>query len=139
MPSADQVPIKSAHSTMLWPWWVVLIAGSTGSALRAVRPPNPSHHIGCPMRSRSRRERGWFFVTFAFGHDRPGHPGDLVGERDGRDRRRSPRQQCREPRSMPGAMDFGIADDGERAGREQAAQIAIASFADIAEPILAST
>jgi hypothetical protein len=40
MPSADQVPVKSAHSTMLWPMWVVLIAGSTGSALRAVRPPN---------------------------------------------------------------------------------------------------
>jgi hypothetical protein len=43
-PSADQVPIKSAHSTMLWPKWVVLIAGSTGSALRAVRSPQPSHH-----------------------------------------------------------------------------------------------
>ena len=40
MPSADQVPIKSSHSTMLWHKWVVLIAGSTGSALRAVRPPN---------------------------------------------------------------------------------------------------
>ena len=40
MPSADQVPVKSSHSTMLWPKWVVLIAGSTGSALRAVRPPN---------------------------------------------------------------------------------------------------
>src|SRR6202521_3286118 len=40
MPSADQVPVKSSHSTMLWPMWVVLIAGSTGSALRAVRPPN---------------------------------------------------------------------------------------------------
>jgi hypothetical protein len=25
---------------------------------------------------------------------------------------------------MHGAMDFGIADDGERAGREQAAQVA---------------
>jgi hypothetical protein len=25
---------------MHWHWWVVLIAGSTGSALRAVRPPN---------------------------------------------------------------------------------------------------
>jgi hypothetical protein len=40
MPSADQVPVKSTHSMMLWPWWVVLIAGSTGSALRAVSPPN---------------------------------------------------------------------------------------------------
>src|ERR1700723_23433 len=40
MPSADQVPVKTTHLTMLWPKWVILIAGSTGSALRAVRPPN---------------------------------------------------------------------------------------------------
>src|ERR1035438_5889737 len=40
MPSADQVPINNPHSTMLGCTWVVLIAGSTGSALRAVRPPN---------------------------------------------------------------------------------------------------
>src|ERR1700745_4332062 len=40
MPSADQVPIRSTHSTMRWHKWVVLIAGSTGTALRAVRPPN---------------------------------------------------------------------------------------------------
>src|SRR3954469_24008105 len=39
MPSADQVPVKSSHSTMQWHLWVVLIAGSTGSALRAVRLP----------------------------------------------------------------------------------------------------
>src|SRR3979490_1823548 len=50
MPSADQVPVKSPHSTMHWHMWVVLIAGSTGSALRAVRPPNL--HI---MRRRRRR------------------------------------------------------------------------------------
>ena len=41
MPSADQVPIISTHLTMRWHKWVVLIAGSTGSALRAVCPPNP--------------------------------------------------------------------------------------------------
>src|SRR3979411_1184076 len=40
MPSANQVPIKLSHLTMLRHKWVVLIAGSTGSALRAVRPPN---------------------------------------------------------------------------------------------------
>jgi hypothetical protein len=40
MPSADQVPTNSSHSTMLWHKWIVLIARSTGSALRAVRPPN---------------------------------------------------------------------------------------------------
>src|SRR6476620_8536036 len=34
------VPIKFPHSTMLGGSWVVLIAGSTGSAVRAVRPPN---------------------------------------------------------------------------------------------------
>src|SRR3979490_2598259 len=40
MPSADQVPTKLSHSTMLWHEWVVLIAGSTGPALPAVRPPH---------------------------------------------------------------------------------------------------
>src|SRR3979411_2239367 len=40
MPSADQVPTNNSHSRMPWHKWVVLIAGSTGSALRAVRPPN---------------------------------------------------------------------------------------------------
>ena len=48
MPSADQVPVTTSHSTMLWPKWVVLIAGSTGTALRAVRPFQPSHRAGCP-------------------------------------------------------------------------------------------
>jgi len=46
MPSADQVPVNSSHSTMRWHKWVVLIAGSTGSALRAVRPFQPLHHAG---------------------------------------------------------------------------------------------
>jgi hypothetical protein len=35
-------------------------------------------------------------------------------------------------------MDVGVADDGERAGHEQAAQIAVTLLADIAEPVLAS-
>ena len=38
---------------------------------------------------------------------------------------------------MFGAMDLGIADDGQRARREQAAQIAIALFADTAELVFA--
>jgi hypothetical protein len=33
-------PDQTSHSTMRWHEWVVLIAGSTGSALPAVRPPN---------------------------------------------------------------------------------------------------
>jgi hypothetical protein len=48
MLSADQVPVNKPHSTMRWHEWVVLIAGSTGSALRAVRPPN-LHHAGYPV------------------------------------------------------------------------------------------
>lgn len=35
MTSADQVPVKSALK-MLWPMWVVLIAGSTGAVLFAL-------------------------------------------------------------------------------------------------------
>jgi hypothetical protein len=38
---------------------------------------------------------------------------------------------------MARAMDLGIADHGERAGRKQAAQIAIALLADTAKLVLA--
>src|SRR5271169_666519 len=118
MPSADQVPVTTTHSTMPWPMWVVLIAGSTGSALRAVRPFQPSHHAGCPARSLSRRECDWFLVALASGHHRPRHSGDLVGKRDGSDLGRTvlsgwsdrSRQQGGKPGSMLGAMDFRIAD-----------------------------
>ena len=110
---------------------------STGSALRAVRPPN--RHLTPDARVMSlSRERDRFPVAFAPGHDRPRHSGDLVGERDGCDLCRSSGQQRCEPRSMPGSMDFGIADDGQCAGREQVAQIAIASLANVAEPVLAA-
>ena len=36
-------------------------------------------------------------------------------------------------------MDFGVADDGERACNKQAAQIAVTLLAYIAEPVLTST
>src|ERR1044072_9191984 len=85
-----------------------------------------------------RRKRGGFLVALALGHHRPGHPGELVGERDGGDLGGSPRQQRRKPVPMPGAMDLGIADDSECSSREQTAQIAIPSLADIAEPFLAA-
>src|SRR5258707_11585104 len=45
----------------------------------------------------------------------------------------------REPGPMLGAVDLGIADDGECTGHEQAAQIAVPLFADAAEPVLAPT
>ena len=122
---------------MLWPMWVVLIAGSTGSALVLFALPTVTSRRISDVIS-LRRKRDGFLVAFALGHHGPSYPRDLVGKRDGGDLRRSPRQQCREPGPMLGAMDFGLADHGEGADREQAAQIAIASFADIAEAFLAS-
>src|SRR5436190_3782808 len=104
MPSADQVPVKTAHSTMRWHKWVVLIAGSTGSALRAVRPPN-LHITSDVRRGPLCRKRDGFLITLALDHHGPGHPGDLVGKRDGRHLGRPPSQQCREPGPMFGTMD----------------------------------
>jgi|SRR5580692_10738028 hypothetical protein len=138
MPSADQVPVNSTHSKMPWPMWVVLIAGSTGAALSAVRPPNRyvTPDIRCNLVS-SRRKSSGFIVTFVPCHHRPGHPGEFVGERNGCDLSGAPGQQSSEPGPMIGAMDLGIADHGERASREQAAQIAIALFADTAKLVFA--
>ena len=46
-------------------------------------PSQPSHLAGCPARSRLRRKRDGLFVMLALGHHGPGHPRDLVGQRDG--------------------------------------------------------
>ena len=100
MPSADQVPVKTSHSTMLWPMWVVLITGSTGSALRAVSPFQPLRHavagaisffIAKPLLyPASRRQcdlgqRHWLPVALSLCHQGPRHSGELVGQRDGCD------------------------------------------------------
>src|SRR5215831_4975208 len=99
-------------------------------------PSQPSHHaVG--RRDRSRREYEGFPVAITSSHHGPRHSRDLVGERDRSDLGGPPRQQSCKPGPMFGAMDLGIADDGQRACREQAAQIAIALFADAAELVLA--
>ena len=129
MPSADQVPTNNSHSRMPWHMWVVLIAGSTGSALSCARPSSqPSHHASCPARSRLSRKRDGFFVSLARGHHGPNHPRDLVGERDSRNLSRPPGQQSRKPRPMFGAMDLGVADDRKarrpRTGRADSGHLA---------------
>jgi hypothetical protein len=48
-------------------------------------PSQPSHHAGCPARSRLRRQRDGLLVTLVLGHHGPGHPRNLVGKRDGGD------------------------------------------------------
>src|SRR5215813_5294079 len=85
----------------------------------------------------SRRECDGFLIALAPGHHRPYHPGNLVGERDGSDLGGPTHQQGGKPGSTLGAMDFRIADHGKRAGRKQAAQIAIALFADAAKLVFA--
>ena len=61
----------------------------------------------------------------------------LLASAMGGDLSRSPRQQCRKPGPMLGAMDLGVTDHSECSGGEQAAQIAIALLADTAELVLA--
>ena len=61
--------------------WVVLIAGSTGAALRAVRPPN-RYVTPDVRRDRLCCERDRFPVALSLGHHGPRPPGNLVGERD---------------------------------------------------------
>jgi hypothetical protein len=90
MPSADQVPVKTAHSTMRWHKWVVLIAGSTGSALRAVRPPNL--HVTPDARRDLvyRASATGFLYRSSLAIMAQGHPRNLVGKRDGGDLGRAP-------------------------------------------------
>ena len=92
MPSADRVPVKSSHSTMLWPMWVVLITGHAESmsptrpVLHYVLSALSSHHtapIGAippVVASPLSGKRDGFPVALALGHHRPGHARDLVGK-----------------------------------------------------------
>jgi hypothetical protein len=102
-------------------------------------PSQLSHHAGCPARSRLRCKRDRFLVSLALDHHGPDHSRELVGKRNSSNLGRPPRQLGREPGAMLGAMDLGVTDDSERAGHEQAAQIAVTLFAYIAESVLAST
>src|SRR5580658_10850920 len=134
MLSADQVPVNFPHSRMLWPMWVVLIAGSTRLCITCCSPSQPSHHAMVLGAISSDPQRGWIIVSLAPGHHCPGHSGELVGKRDGSDFGRPSCQQRCDPGPILGAMELGIADDGECAGHKQAAQIAVPLFADTAEP-----
>jgi hypothetical protein len=86
-------------------------------------PSQPSHHAGCPARSRLRRKRDGLPIMLALGHHGPGHPRNLVSKGNGGDLRRAPRQQRREPGPMPCAVDLGVTYDGECTGHKQAASL----------------
>jgi hypothetical protein len=96
-------------------------------------PFQPSHHATILGAIPLDLQRGRIIVPLARSHHGPGHSGKLVGKRDGGDFGWPSCQQRREPGPMLGAMELGITDDGECAGHEQAAQIAVALFTDTAE------
>jgi hypothetical protein len=58
MPSADQVPVKSPHSTMHWHMWVVLIAGSAMAA-RVRFSSSPCRRIATPRRDYREPQGGY--------------------------------------------------------------------------------
>ena len=74
-------------------------------------------------------QRGRIIISLASSHHCPGHSGELVRKRDSGDLGRPSCQQRCDPGPILGAVDLGIANDGECAGHEQAAQIAIPLFA----------
>ena len=86
-------------------------------------PSQPSHHAMVLGAISSDPKRGWIIISLAPSHHCPGHSGELVGKRDGGDFGRPSCQQRCNPGPILGAVDFGIANDGECAGHEQAAQI----------------
>jgi len=65
---------------MLWHKWVVLITGSTGSALRAVRPPDLHITLVARRDLVYRASATGSFVSLAPGHHGPDHSGDFVSE-----------------------------------------------------------
>src|SRR6516164_737014 len=134
MPSADQVPVKTSHSRC------------TGTGGLSLSPDRPALHYvlfvlptftSRRVSARSLPRRGkcdGLLVAFTFGHHGPRHPRNLVGEGDRSNLGWLARQQCGEPRPMFAATLLGIADDRQRAGHEQTAQISVALFAEAAEP-----
>ena len=98
-------------------------------------PTQPSHHASVLGAISSDPQPGRIIVSLAPSHHCPGHSRKLVGKRDGSNFGRPSCQQRCDPRSILGAMELGIADDGQCASHKQAAQIPVSLFADTAEPV----
>jgi hypothetical protein len=73
-------------------------------------PSQPFTSRRTPDAISSRRQCDGFLIALPFGHDRPGHTSDLVGECDGGDLGWPPCQQCRKPWTMFGAVELCIAE-----------------------------
>ena len=88
-------------------------------------PSQPSHHAMVLGAISLDPQPGRIIVSLAPSHHRPGHSGELVGQRDGSDFGWPSCQQRCDPGPILGAMELGIADDSECAGHKQAAQITV--------------
>ena len=81
--------------------------------IRCCSPSQPSHHAMVLGAISSDPQRGWIIISLAPSHHCPGHSGELVGKRDGGDFGRPSCQQRCDPGPILGAVDLGIANDGE--------------------------
>ena len=93
LPRADEMALAFANVVRKLRTQAAQSTLSTGTALSAVRLPNRyvTPDVRCNLVS-SRRESGGFMVTFVPYHHRPGHPSELVGERNGCDLSGAPGQ-----------------------------------------------
>ena len=105
------VPVNSSHAIMRWHKCVVLIAGSTGSALRAVRPPN-LHITPATRRDLVCAASDGLFVSLTPCHHDPDHPRNFIGKRDGSHAYRPtwthPSLACVNTDSCSDAADMGL-------------------------------
>ncbi len=123
---ADRVPNKTAHFR--------------GSALTQAGSPDPRNNricitSSCPRQlvlpiylpaCLCRQQKFRLLVSLAPDHDGPGHPRDLVGERNGSHFRGSALHQPAEPGPPLGAVLARVADNGHCADNQQPPQISIA-------------
>jgi hypothetical protein len=91
MPSAKMGPNQLHALEARWREWVFPSSGidRLSHYISSALPK----FVGCGMAPDLSLSRLRLPVTLAAGHDRSDHPGVLVGQRDGRDLRRSPSQQ----------------------------------------------
>jgi hypothetical protein len=138
MPSAKRVPTKSSHSEMPWHMWVVPLPGYRPAQCIIVSSPLPNLWNTVTagiVPSGSSRNR--FAISFTLGHDRPGHPRHLVGERHGGDPGRPAGKKLDDSGSLR-AMPLGISDDRQCSNRQHRAQVSVALLGDATEPLIAA-
>ena len=123
-------PVIGTHSTMRWRKSVVLIAGSTGSALRAVRPFRPSHHAGVSDAISFAASTTGSLCGSPLGHHRQTIRAILLASAMAATLVAAAPATLVSQGPVLGAIDLGVTDDGERAGHEQAARMTVTLFAD---------